>query len=214
MDGHLPRKALRRGANCAVSGGYTALNRITDVMRVASPRITQRLCAIGPPRGQAVRKETRDAAHGRDGEGPPAGGPVTRQAQAPAAARSSSRATARPRRSVPGFPRRRSCRGPAPFAGRSLRRSAAPAAVGAPWPRLRPSPVWLAPLVGRVGWGFQHLRPQAGHVAGPPRPVATQGGPPRGPPPPPIPPSAGMVWPPPPSASWPRSPRSRGECWI
>lgn len=110
MGRHLPRKAQRRGANCAVSGGDTALNRITDVMRVASPRITQRLCAIGPPRGQAERKATRDAARGREGAGPPAGGPVTRQAQAPAAARSSSRATARPRRSVPGFPRRRSCR--------------------------------------------------------------------------------------------------------
>lgn len=60
--------------------------------------------------GQAVRKATRDAARGREGVGPPAGGPVTRQAQAPAAARSSSRATARPRRSVPGFPRRRSRR--------------------------------------------------------------------------------------------------------
>lgn len=138
MGRRLARKAQRRGANCAVSGGYTALNRITDVMRVASPRITQRLCAIGPPRGQAVRKATSNAACGRDGVGPPAGGPATQQAQAPAAARSSSRASARPRRSVPGFPRRRSCGArPLSLAGlrvaqrpRRCRRSMAPATPG------------------------------------------------------------------------------------
>lgn len=170
-------------------------------MRVASPRITQRLCAIGPPRGQAVRKATRDAACGRASDA--AGASASRRAELLAGLSQAAPVCA-------GVSAPPLLQGPAPFAGRSLRRSAAPAAVGAPWPRLRPSPVWLAPLVGRVGWGVRHLRPQAGHVAGPPRPVATQGGPPRGPPPPPIPPSDGAVWPPPPSASWPRSPRSRG----
>lgn len=103
--------------------------------------------------------------------------------------------------------------GPGHCAGRSLRRSAAPAAVGAPWPRHRPAPAWLAPLVGRVVWGLRHLRPQPGHVAGPVRPIATQGGPLRGPRPRPSRPASGR--------SGPRRLRRRGPdhpasagCWI
>ena len=66
MGRHLHRKAQRKGANCAVSGGYTALNRITDVMRVTSPRITQRLCAIGPNgAGGALGNEIRRLRAGR-----------------------------------------------------------------------------------------------------------------------------------------------------
>lgn len=65
MGRHLPRKAQRKGANCAVSGGCTALNRITDVIRVASPRITLRLYAIGPQWGRRCARQR---------ETPPAGG--------------------------------------------------------------------------------------------------------------------------------------------
>lgn len=65
MGRHLPRKAQRKGAYCAVSGGYTARYRITDVIRVTSPRITQRLYAIGPPWGRRCVRQ-RDT--------PPAGG--------------------------------------------------------------------------------------------------------------------------------------------
>lgn len=123
------------GAYCAVPGGCTALHRITDVMRnccaiVRCRRITQRLYAIGPT-GQAQRKETRYAACGRDGVSPPAGGPVMQQATAPAVARSSSRATGWPRCPCRGF-RAAAPAGPGHCAGRSLRRSAAPAAVSAP----------------------------------------------------------------------------------
>lgn len=123
MGRHLARQAQRRGANCAVSGGYTALNRITDVMRVASPRITQRLCAIGPPRGQAVRKETRDAACGRASDA--AGASASRRAELLAGHSQAAPVCAGV--SAPPLPQ-----GPAPSAGRALRRSAAPAAVGAP----------------------------------------------------------------------------------
>lgn len=123
------------GAYCAVPGGCTARNRITDVMRncfaiVRYRRITQRLYAIGPT-GQAQRKATRYAACGRDGVGPPAGGPVIQQASAPAGARSSSRATGWPRCPCRGF-RAAAPAGPGHCAGRALRRSAAPAAVSAP----------------------------------------------------------------------------------
>lgn len=135
--------------------------------------------------GQAVRKATSYAACGRDGVGPPAGGPVTRQAQAPAAARSSSRATARPRRSVPGFPRRRSLQGPAPFAGRSLRRSAAPplSALHGPgfarhrsgWPRSSGAAAVVSGIFGRRRATLQArpglLQRRAAPLAGPrPRP--------------------------------------------
>lgn len=123
------------GAYCAVPGGCTARNRITDVMRncfaiVRCRRITQRLYAIGPT-GQAQRKATRYAACGRDGVSPPAGGPVMQQASAPAVARSSSRATGWPRCPCRGF-RAAAPAGSGHCAGRSLRRSAAPAAVSAP----------------------------------------------------------------------------------
>lgn len=78
--------------------------------------------------------------------------------------------------SLPGFPCRRSC-GARPLrwpvsaslsGSRRCRHSIAPASS---------APATLGPLVGRVGCGLRHLRPQAGHVAGPPRPIATQGGP-------------------------------------
>lgn len=65
MGRHLHRQAQRKGANCAVSGGCTALHRITDVIRVTSPRITQRLCAIGPQWGRRCARQR---------ETPPAGG--------------------------------------------------------------------------------------------------------------------------------------------
>lgn len=210
MGRHLHRKAQRRGANCAVSGGCTALNRITDVIRVASPRITLRLYAIGPPKGQAVRKETRSAACGREGVGPPAGGPVMRQAQAPAAARSSSRASARPRRSVPGFPRRRSRRARPPArAGLCVAQRPPPlSALHGPgharhrsgWPRSSGASAVVSGIFGRRRATLQ-ARPGL---------LQRRAAPLRGPPPPPIPPSDGAVWPPPPAASWPRSPRSRG----
>lgn len=158
MGRHLPRKAQRRGANCAVSGGDTALNRITDVMRVASPRITQRLCAIGPPRGQA---------------------------QAPAAARSSSRATARPRRSVPGFPRRRSRRARPPVrAGLCVAQRPPPlSALHGPgfarhrsgWPRSSGASAGVSGIFGRRRATLQArpglLQRRAAPLAGPrPRP--------------------------------------------
>lgn len=65
MGRHLHRQAQRKGAYCAVSGGYTARYRITDVIRVTSPRITLRLYAIGPPWGRRCVRQ-RDT--------PPAGG--------------------------------------------------------------------------------------------------------------------------------------------
>lgn len=57
MGRHLHRQAQRKGAYCAVSGGYTALHRITDVIRVTSPRITQRLYAIGPQWGRRCARQ-------------------------------------------------------------------------------------------------------------------------------------------------------------
>lgn len=66
MGRHLPRKALRKGAYCAVSGGTAARNRITDVIRVTSPRITLRLYAIGPHgAGSAQGNEMRRLQAGR-----------------------------------------------------------------------------------------------------------------------------------------------------
>ena len=66
MGRHLARKALRKGAYCAVSGGDTARNRITDVIRVTSPRITLRLYAIGPHgAGGAQGNEMRRLRAGR-----------------------------------------------------------------------------------------------------------------------------------------------------
>lgn len=129
------------------------------------------------------------------------------QAAAPAAARSSSRATGWPRCPCRGF-RAAAPAGPGHCAGRSLRRSAAPAAVSAPWPRLRPhrppsarSSGASAVVNGISGRRRATLQARPGLLqrrAAPSRP-----------PPPPIPPSVGAVWPPPPAASWPRSPRSR-----
>lgn len=72
MGRRLPRKAQRKGANCAVSGGCTALNRITDVIRVASPRITLRLYAIGPPPNGAGGAQGNERRRPRAGRGVPA----------------------------------------------------------------------------------------------------------------------------------------------
>lgn len=66
MGRHLHRQAQRKGAYCAVSGGYTARYRITDVIRVTSPRITLRLYAIGPHgAGGAQGNELRRLRAGR-----------------------------------------------------------------------------------------------------------------------------------------------------
>lgn len=70
MGRHLHRQAQRKGAYCAVSGGYTALHRITDVIRVASPRITQRLYAIGPQWGRRCARQRERRL--RAGRGAPA----------------------------------------------------------------------------------------------------------------------------------------------
>lgn len=159
------------GAYCAVPGGCTARNRITDVMRncfaiVRCRRITQRLYAIGPT-GQDQRKATRYAACGRACDA--AGISASRRAELLAGHRLAAL-------SLPGFPRCRS-RGARPLrwpgsaslsGSRRCQRSIAPASS---------APAILGPLVGRVGCNQWHLRPQAGHVAGPPRPIATQGGP-------------------------------------
>lgn len=132
-----------------------------------------------------MRKATRDAACGRDGVGPPAGGPATRQAQAPAAARSSSRASARPRRSVPGFPRRRSC-GARPLSLAGLRVAQRPPPLSvlhgpgharprSGWPRSSGASAGVSGIFGRRRATLQArpglLQRRAAPLAGPrPRP--------------------------------------------
>lgn len=103
--------------------------------------------------------------------------------------------------SLPGFPRCRSRRArplrwpvSASLSGsRRCQRSIAPASS---------APAILGPLVGRVGCGQWHLRPQAGHVAGPPPAYCNAGRPPRGPRPRPSRPASGR--------SGPRRLRRRG----
>lgn len=99
-----------------------------------------RNCPLSPHNSAVIRNRphrtgpaqgNENAACGRDGVSPPAGGPVMQQATAPAVARSSSRATGWPRCPCRGF-RAAAPAGPGHCAGRSLRRSAAPAAVSAP----------------------------------------------------------------------------------
>lgn len=164
------------GRYCAVSGGYTALNRITDVIRVASPRITLRLYAIAPKRSAAAK------GNGTRGSSARCGGRWERLARAPAAARSSSRALSRwPRWLRSGSPRRRSGRaGPLRWPGPPLSQRPPPLSALRGPVLARTGPGWPRSSGAAAGCN-RHLRPLPGPVAGPARPIATQGGPLRGP---------------------------------
>lgn len=182
----------RNGRYCAVSGGFTALNRITDVIRVTSPRITQRLYAIAP-RGQQQRKAT-----GRGGVPPAAAGGWERLARAPAAARSSSRALSRwPRWLRAGSPRRRSARAvPLRWPGPALSQRPPPLSA-LRGPVLAITGPRLAPLVRGGGWVRSASSAAAVPLRWPGPAYCNVGRPPSRPPPPPIPPSGAVVWHPP-----------------
>lgn len=160
MGRHLHRQAQRKGAYCAVSGGTAALNRITDVIRVTSPRITLRLYAIGPPWGRRCARQ-RDA--------PPAGG---------------TRGPRRQRQRVggPSAVRPTPARSPGATGYAICRRGAAPGHC-AGRARLHYPAMPGAPIAGRspgrlAGPAYQHpapptvsgsAAPLAGHCAGQPR---------------------------------------------
>ena len=182
----------RNGRYCAVSGGFTALNRITDVIRVASPRITLRLYAIAPRRSAAAKGNgTRGSSARCGGRLGAAGESASRRPELLAGAQPVAALAAGGVSAPPFGPRR------APSLARPAPLSTAPAVVGAPWPRPRPHRPRLAPLVGGGGW----LQPASSAAAGPlrwPGPAyCSVGRPPSRPPPPPIPPSGAVVWHPP-----------------
>lgn len=166
----------RNGRYCAVSGGFTALNRITDVIRVASPRITLRLYAIAPRRSAAAKGNgTRGSSARCGGRLGAAGESASRRPELLAGAQPVAALAAGGVSAPPFGPRR------APSLARPAPLSTAPAVVGAPWPRPRPHRPRLAPLVGGGGWLQPASSAAAGPLAGPARPIAAQGGPHRGP---------------------------------
>lgn len=174
MGRHLHRQAQRKGANCAVSGGCTALNRITDVIRVTSPRITQRLCAIGPQWGRRCARQRVT---------PPAGGTrgPRRQRQrvgGPSAVRPTPASAPRCARlcNLPPFRRARPLRRPrpAPLPGlcrvRQLQ-AGLPVACQARPPSIRHRPRsavvprrWLATAQASPGAGAGGETPPAGGI--------------------------------------------------
>lgn len=123
----------RNGRYCAVSGGFTALNRITDVIRVASPRITQRLYAIAPKRSAAAKGNgTRGSSARCGGRLGAAGKSASRRPEFLAGAQPVAALAAGGVSAPPFGPRR------ATLLARPGPLSTAPAVVGAPWPRPRP----------------------------------------------------------------------------
>ena len=178
-----PEAASSR-AFCAVSGGYTALNRITDVIRVASPRITLRLYAKGPAKGRRCKPAGKRGPHRSAASPAPRGAPSLSPSGVPLAGLGAVRQAFCRRCAAVGH-----CAGlvadPLPGArpGASKRgRSSQPR-------RRRVSRASAGRAQGRECSGISG--PASAPALASVGPLATQGGPLRGPRPRPLPPSGG-----------------------